>query len=277
MGEGNSPRPLRDCRPRNALREQAGVLVRGPGYGSRHSLCYYMSRRVAGIGREGVALSALDRRRNTWANRLGIGKREGSEPVGDETGSAQSAAEPVQDPLRSLGARNGLTRAPVLVLNLNYVPINVSTVRRAVVMVGKGKAELLENHRGQLHTINTVIDAPSIIRLVQLIRRPFLPRKLSKKEVFLRDRFTCQYCGKRTQDLTLDHVVPRRQGGPNAWDNVVAACTGCNLRKAGRTPVEANMSLVKVPRAPDPNPYLILQNRAILEEWRPYIPWTVAP
>ncbi len=169
--------------------------------------------------------------------------------------------------------RAWLTRAPVLVLNLNYVPINVCTVRRAIILLGKGKAELLENHRGQLRTVDAVIEAPSIIRLVYLIKRPFLPRKLSKKEVFLRDRFTCQYCGKKSQDLTLDHVVPRRQRGSHSWNNVVAACTKCNLRKAGRTPVEANMKLVKEPKAPDPNPYLILQNRSILDEWRPYIPW----
>ena len=168
-----------------------------------------------------------------------------------------------------------LIRAPVLVLNLNYVPINVSTVRRAVVLVGKGKAELLENHRGQLHTVTSIVDVPSIIRLVYLVKKPFLPRKLSKKEVFLRDRFTCQYCGKKTQDLTLDHVVPRRQHGTHTWENVVAACTRCNLRKAGRTPVEGSMRLQKEPRAPDPNPYLILQNRTILEEWLPYLPWAV--
>ena len=169
---------------------------------------------------------------------------------------------------------NGIIRAPVLVLNLNYVPVNVCTVRRAIVLVGKGKAELLENHSGQLRTFSAVFEAPSIIRLVYLVRRPFLPRKLSKKEVFLRDRFTCQYCAKKSQDLTLDHVIPRRQHGAHTWENVVAACTKCNLRKAGRTPVEASMTLVKLPRAPDPNPYLILQNRSILEEWLPYLPWT---
>ena len=166
-------------------------------------------------------------------------------------------------------------RAPVLVLNLNYVPVNVCTVRRAVVLLGKAKAELLENHRGQLRTVDRTFDAPSIIRLAYLVKRPFLPRKLSKKEVFLRDRFTCQYCGKKSQDLTLDHVVPRRQQGPHSWDNVVAACTRCNLRKAGRTPAEANMKLAMVPKAPDPNPYLILQNRTILKEWQPYLPWEV--
>ena len=168
-----------------------------------------------------------------------------------------------------------LIRAPVLVLNLNYVPVNVCSVRRAIVMVDKGKAELLEQHEGNLHTVSGEIEAPAIIRLVYLVKRPFLPRKLSKKEVFLRDRFTCQYCGKKAQDLTLDHVIPRRQNGAHTWENVVAACNRCNLRKAGHTPAEARMKLRTVPRVPDPNPYLILQNRTILEVWKPYIPWNL--
>jgi len=168
-----------------------------------------------------------------------------------------------------------LIRAPVLVLNLNYVPVNVCTVRRAIVLLTKGKAELLENHAGQLHTVSRLIRAPSVIRLSYMVKRPFLPRKLSKKEVFLRDKFTCQYCGKRVHDLTLDHVIPRRQHGSHTWENVVTACNRCNLYKAGRTPAEAKMRLGTVPRAPDPNPYLILQNRTILEEWEIYIPWSV--
>jgi 5-methylcytosine-specific restriction endonuclease McrA len=182
-------------------------------------------------------------------------------------GSANGVAEAVDVDV--------LIRAPVLVLNLNYVPVNVCTVRRAIVLLTKGKAELLENHAGQLHTVSRLIDAPSVIRLSYMVKRPFSPRKLSKKEVFLRDKFTCQYCGKRVHDLTLDHVIPRRQQGAHTWENVVTACNRCNLYKAGRTPAEAKMRLGSIPRAPDPNPYLILQNRTILEEWEIYIPWSI--
>ena len=182
-------------------------------------------------------------------------------------GSANGVAEAVDVDV--------LIRAPVLVLNLNYVPVNVCTVRRAIVLLTKGKAELLENHGGQLHTVSRLIDVPSVIRLSYMVKRPFLPRKLSKKEVFLRDKFTCQYCGKRVHDLTLDHVIPRRQQGAHTWENVVTACNRCNLYKAGRTPAEAKMRLGSIPRAPDPNPYLILQNRTILEEWEIYIPWSI--
>ena len=165
--------------------------------------------------------------------------------------------------------------SPVLVLNLNYVPVNVCTARRAIVLVGKGKAELLENHRGEVHTVTAIFDVPSIIRLVYLVKRPYAPRKLSKKEIFLRDQYTCQYCKKKTQDLTLDHVIPRKQRGPHTWENVVAACPRCNLRKAGRTPAEASMKLLRDPKAPPPNPYRMLQNYTLLDEWRPYVPWSV--
>ena len=198
-----------------------------------------------------------------------VGNVRIGQPVPETRGGDPGGRHP------SLRSADVLT-APVLVLNLNYVPINVCNVRRAVILVGKGKAELLENHRGQIHTVTTIFDVPSIIRLVYLVRRPFAPRKLSKREVFLRDRFICQYCGKKTQDLTLDHVVPRRQRGAHTWENVVAACINCNLHKAGRTPVEAKMGLSRAPRAPQPDPYRALKNRVILEEWRPYIPWTIS-
>jgi len=174
-----------------------------------------------------------------------------------------------------LGSTEIILSSPVLVLNLNYVPINVSTARRAIVLVNKGKAELLENHRGEIHTVVEIFHIPSIIRLVYLVKRPYAPRKISKKEIFNRDSYTCQYCGKKGQDLTLDHVVPRRQKGPHIWENVVAACSKCNLHKAGRTPEEARMRLNREPRVPQPNPYRVLQNRTILEEWRPYLPWQV--
>ena len=193
-----------------------------------------------------------------------------------KAGQVESAAVVANDDGRiSSQTALGVLASPVLVLNLNYVPINVSTARRAIILLGKGKAELLENHLGQVHTVSTVVEAPSIIRLGYLVKRPFAPRKLSKKEIFLRDKYTCQYCGTQSQQLTLDHVVPRRQKGAHTWENVVAACSKCNLRKAGFTPEEAKMKLFREPRAPQPNPYRMLQNRVILDEWRPYLPWTL--
>ena len=201
---------------------------------------------------------------------------------GRQSNSSRKIGAKSSEPVHEEGKRRqsgvsipGRLTAPVLVLNLNYVPVNVCTVRRAIVLVAKGKAELLEQRsdEARVRTYSTYLDAPSIIRLVYLVKRPFAPRRLSKKEVFLRDHYTCQYCGMRSQHLTLDHVVPRRQHGPHTWDNVVAACGRCNLDKAGRTPEEANMKLRKEPTAPQPNPYRILENRTILKEWQQYIPW----
>ena len=117
------------------------------------------------------------------------------------------------------------------------------------------------------------IAIPSVIRLIYLVRRPFAKRKLSKKEIFLRDRHTCQYCGQQTRELTLDHVIPRRQEWVHTWENIVSCCTPCNRRKAGRTPREAAMTLLRRPKAPYPSPYYTLHNRTILEEWRKFILW----
>jgi 5-methylcytosine-specific restriction endonuclease McrA len=173
----------------------------------------------------------------------------------------------------------GLETEPVLVLNQNYEPLNVCTVRRALVLLDRGKAEIVENGRGYLHTPTLRLPVPSVIRLVYLIRRPRPNGRLTRRDVFLRDAYTCQYCGKQTRDLTLDHVTPRHRGGTHDWENVVAACRACNHKKAGRTPQEAHMRLLRRPTRP-PNfhyrifyPYLGQQ-----VEWRKFIPgWESVP
>jgi 5-methylcytosine-specific restriction endonuclease McrA len=158
-------------------------------------------------------------------------------------------------------------------LNQNYEPLNVCNVRRAFVLLDRGKAEIIENGRGYLHSPTAVYEIPSVIRLIYLIRRPRPQGRLTRRDVFLRDRFSCQYCGKQTKDLTLDHVVPRHRGGAHTWDNVVAACKHCNHRKAGRTPQEAHMHLERAPYKPSYSylrsfyPYLESQ-----ETWRKFIP-----
>ena len=162
---------------------------------------------------------------------------------------------------------------PVLVLNQNYEPLNVCNVRRAMVLLDRGKAELLVNGRGELRTPSVIFVTPSVIRLILMVRRPVLERRLSRREIFARDGYTCQYCGKESRSLTLDHVIPRFSGGIHSWENVVAACIPCNHRKASRTPKEAGMKLLREPRAPRPNPYYLFHRRALQEEWRPFIPW----
>lgn len=170
---------------------------------------------------------------------------------------------------------NGLVNEPVLVLNQNYEPLNVCNVRRAMVMLDRGKAELLVNGRGELHTSRMVLVTPSVIRLIYMVRRPVLQRRLSRREVFARDAYTCLYCGRESRALTLDHVIPRVRGGAHSWENVVAACIPCNHRKAGRTPKEAGMALLREPRAPRPNPYYLFHRRPLQKEWLEFIPWAV--
>jgi 5-methylcytosine-specific restriction endonuclease McrA len=163
--------------------------------------------------------------------------------------------------------------SPVLVLNQNYQPLNVCTVRRAFVLVGGGKAEPISNGRGHVRSVTQSYPAPSVIRLVYMVKRPVMHRRLSRQAVFYRDGFTCQYCGKQTKQLTLDHIVPRSRKGAHVWENVVSACIPCNHTKAGLTPVEAKMQLRNKPAAPRPNPYYMFHHRQILEEWRPFMPW----
>ncbi len=162
---------------------------------------------------------------------------------------------------------------PVLVLNQSCEPLNLCRVRRAIILTLYGKAEVLENSRGEIHSARQVFQIPSVIRLAYFIRRPYRERKLTKVEVFIRDQYTCQYCGKQTRELTLDHVIPRQRGGEHAWKNVVSACKVCNRRKGGRTPEEAGMSLLCSPRIPHHNgfyiPYHYLNSH---NEWRKYVP-----
>jgi 5-methylcytosine-specific restriction endonuclease McrA len=161
----------------------------------------------------------------------------------------------------------------VLLLNQNYEPLNVCPVRRAVVLLGKGKAELLENGMGYLRTARQAIEVPSVIRLMYHVRRPIPARRLTRRELFHRDRRQCQYCGTETRELTLDHVMPRVRGGKHVWENVVTACTVCNHRKAGRTPHEAGMRLRTEPRPPPATPYyLFLPYLEQRQEWRKFVP-----
>ena len=159
-----------------------------------------------------------------------------------------------------------------LVLNQNYEPLNVCGVRRAVVLVFGGKADLIETADMAIRGVGRDYPAPSVIRLRHAVRRP-LPRvRLTRREVFARDRQQCQYCGQHGRDLTLDHVVPRRLGGEHAWENLVTACRACNHRKGGRTPGEARMRLLREPVRPRLTAaQSFARHLARYREWRPFL------
>ena len=162
---------------------------------------------------------------------------------------------------------------PVLVLNQNYEPLNICRARRAVVLVYRGKAEMLEDGSGFIHSATRTFSVPSVIRLACMIKRPRPRRRLNRLEVFSRDQFICQYCGKESRQLTLDHIVPRYRGGEHTWENVVSACIPCNRHKAGRTPEQAGMMLIRRPSPPrDRLPFYIPLQLKNQIQWQKYLP-----
>jgi 5-methylcytosine-specific restriction endonuclease McrA len=162
----------------------------------------------------------------------------------------------------------------VLVLNQNYEPLNVCNLPRAFRLVFGERAEVIEYDHQVIRTVRSAFQAPSVIRLQHMVRRPRPRVKLTRREIFARDRYTCQYCGRQSHDLTLDHLMPRHRGGGHTWDNLVAACKNCNHRKGGRTPEEARLKLMRDPFEPRNDiysvftPYLADQRN---EAWRSYL------
>ncbi len=160
----------------------------------------------------------------------------------------------------------------VLVLNGNYEPLHVCSVRRALGLLLSEKAQLVLNGRGYVHTVRTRFPVPSIIRLRYVVRRPRPHIRLSRREIFRRDNYTCQYCGRQTSRLTIDHVIPRERGGRTEWTNVVTACPECNQRKGNRTPQEAHMQLRRPPQPPPNTALYRFQHYLHLhQEWRPFL------
>ncbi len=159
----------------------------------------------------------------------------------------------------------------VLVLNASYEPLNITSWRRAVVLLIKGKAEQLENNE---RLIYTDFPLPSVIRLRHYVRVPYKEIPLTRRNILERDRHTCQYCGYKGDQLTLDHVFPRSRGGGDTWENLVTACVRCNVKKGNRTPKEAQMNLRYQPRRPHSSLQfeLVKHTRGNLnQEWRKYI------
>jgi 5-methylcytosine-specific restriction endonuclease McrA len=135
-----------------------------------------------------------------------------------------------------------------------------------------GKAEIVENGRGHIRTVGAGFPRPSVIRLKYLIHRPRPRVKLSKREIFRRDNYRCQYCGQEHTHLTVDHVVPRHAGGGYAWENLVAACPPCNRRKGHRTLHEAHMQLLHPPFEPVASAcYLYDRHAQQYREWARYL------
>jgi len=164
---------------------------------------------------------------------------------------------------------------PVLVLNASFEPINICAARRALVLVLKGVASAEEESLHSIHSARSMTRLPSVIRLLEYRRIPHQTRSLSRKNILMRDRYTCQYCLRtfNSAELTLDHVIPRSRSGETTWENLVACCHPCNNRKGSRTPEEAGMRLARAPR-----PFSLHTNRHLMrllgksdDQWRKYL------
>lgn len=186
-----------------------------------------------------------------------------------------ATATPVNDG-RTRPRSNPPLQTPVLVLNASYEPINICGARRALVLVLKGVARTEEEQGVTLHAARVRMPMPSVIRLLDYRRIPHQTRALSRKNILLRDRNTCQYCAcvLTASDLTLDHVLPRSRGGLSTWENLVACCHDCNRRKGNQLLHElADMQLAREPR-----PFSLHTSRHIMRmlgssdaSWRKYL------
>jgi 5-methylcytosine-specific restriction endonuclease McrA len=158
----------------------------------------------------------------------------------------------------------------VLLLNATFEPLCAVSVRRAVVLLLKRKAEVLERDGGALHSERMTIAIPSVIRLTYYVKVPYYGRaNLSRRAVFARDSWTCQYCGGTAE--TVDHVVPRSRGGVHSWENVVAACKKCNGRKRDKLPVEAGLKPLRKPGIPRGPVSVSLELGPLKPEWERYL------
>jgi 5-methylcytosine-specific restriction endonuclease McrA len=191
--------------------------------------------------------------------------------------------------------------ASVLVLNKLFMAIHIISVRRAFCLLAKDLAEVVSLEDGQfatydfqtwrelseyraqhfrqeeddwVRTVSTEIQVPRVIRLMDYDRLPKQTVKFNRRNIFARDNNQCQYCGKKfpTSELSLDHVIPRSQGGTSTWENIVCACVNCNVKKGGRTPREASMALIKKPEKPKRSPLLNqkLTNRKY-QSWKTFL------
>ena len=159
----------------------------------------------------------------------------------------------------------------VLLLNQNYEPLQVCSARRAVVLLFQGKAEMIETADGiKIRTISREYALPSVVRLWHYRKVPHKRIMLTRKNIITRDNNRCQYCGSTKGPMTIDHVIPKRVGGDDSWENLVCACAKCNNKKGDHTPEQAEMQIMKKPIRPTFITF-IQRNISIADRWRPFL------
>lgn len=163
----------------------------------------------------------------------------------------------------------------VLVLNSDYEPLNICNMRRAMSLVLLGKVDVLHHNSKTLHSISMQYLTPSVVRLKTHVRRPHPQLKLSRRSILARDNYTCQYCGHQGGDLTVDHVIPKKLGGPSTWENLVCCCKKCNAKKSDKSLAQFGYPLMRTPQKPKYVPFISYTkfvNSTRNEVWRDYLP-----
>ncbi len=174
---------------------------------------------------------------------------------------------------RSRTAANGnIINRRVLILNQNYEPLSVCTVRRALVLAFRGAAEIVEEHSFlRVKSIRAAYPVPSVVRLDRYVNAPARNVILNRRNLLIRDGHRCMYCGVKAANLTIDHIVPRQKNGEDTWENLVCACPRCNSKKGDRTPEKAGMKLLKKPKRPHQINFIRQFAANADPSWRPYL------
>jgi 5-methylcytosine-specific restriction endonuclease McrA len=163
----------------------------------------------------------------------------------------------------------------VLVLNSSFLPIQTTSVKKAIKMIYRGVATVEKYSSTVWKSVSSEVVLPAVIRLLNFYKLPIRTHRLSKKNIFLRDQYLCQYCGEQGTDrsLTVDHVMPKSRGGTSKWDNLVSSCKGCNTKKGNKTPEEAGMRLLTKPaKAGLHTQTTLLRNKGINNpEWSEFL------
>ena len=159
----------------------------------------------------------------------------------------------------------------VLVLNTNYAPMDICTAKRAICHYYNEKVDILESYKEDVHSPSITLSLPSIVRLKDYVKHNQMDVILTRRNLLVRDNYECQYCGSKKSPLTMDHVKPKKQGGKDSWENLVAACQNCNRKKGNRTPDEAKMPLKRIPRKPNKIHYFQQFISTHQGSWKPYL------
>ena len=167
----------------------------------------------------------------------------------------------------------------VLLLNITYEPLKIINWKRAITLLFLEKVEVVEEYSREIHSVSFTIKLPSVVRLLRMVKKPKTPVKFSRQNIYARDKYKCQYCGRRfpTEELTYDHIIPKSRGGKTKWENIVTCCIQCNRKKGGRIHTEAGMKLIRKPSRPTWLPALriTIGFREVPHSWRDYLYWNV--